>query len=233
MPPGGRLPSQKELSVSFGVSRASVRVATKALNAMGYLDIIQGKGTFVRTRSASAVLTVTPLHEALEAVSFFDLMKAREILECNAAELAAAMADNAQLAAVEAAVERMTASRGERRRFLKADLDFHVAIAEATNNPVICEMMKLIVERMHHHDLTFQITSTGTYADAVATSRQILTHLVNSDGKKAFDGMQMHLRLVTDVLKTLITNGRVDPIHLTAPDRSTTSGHRVVEDSGA
>ena len=165
--PGGQLPSQKELSVRFGVSRASVREATKALNAMGYLDIIQGKGTFVRAAVASRNPSINQLHEALEAVSFFDLMNSREILECTAAELAAEMADNAQ------------------------------------------------------------ITSTGTYNDAVVTSRRILAHLVNSDGKKAFESMRQHLKLVTDVLKQLIIDGRVDPIRMTASGRNQSNGSQA------
>ncbi len=46
--PGGQLPSQRELAQLLGVGRSSVREAVNALTVMGYLDVRQGKGTFIR-----------------------------------------------------------------------------------------------------------------------------------------------------------------------------------------
>ena len=47
MQPGEQLPTQEKLAEIFGVGRSSIREATNALSIMGYLKIIQGKGTFI------------------------------------------------------------------------------------------------------------------------------------------------------------------------------------------
>ena len=47
LPPGTRLPAQRDLAVSFGVGRSSIREALNALAVMGYLDVQQGRGTFI------------------------------------------------------------------------------------------------------------------------------------------------------------------------------------------
>ena len=48
MKPGQKLPTQDQLAGQFGVSRSSVREAMNALSMMGYLEITQGKGSFIK-----------------------------------------------------------------------------------------------------------------------------------------------------------------------------------------
>jgi len=45
---GGRLPSQRMLAATLGVSRSTLREALNTLSGMGYLTSVQGKGTFIR-----------------------------------------------------------------------------------------------------------------------------------------------------------------------------------------
>ena len=79
--PGEKLPSQMDLADMFGVGRSSVREAIKALDAMGYMEVIQGKGTFFKKDISSDDITLSALKNVLDSVTFSDLMKARVILE--------------------------------------------------------------------------------------------------------------------------------------------------------
>ena len=143
---GEKLPSQKDLADMFGVGRSSVREAIKALDAMKYLDVIQGKGTFFKKDFPSDDQSLTDLKNALDSVAFSDLMKARVILECNAVELAAASVDPNHIHGLQEAVKKLQESEEDREKFIRIDLAFHLALAEATNNIVIYEMMKLLLD---------------------------------------------------------------------------------------
>ena len=90
LPPGSRLPAQRELAQIMGVGRSSVREAIHALVVMGYLETVQGSGTFIRGSLPVPAMSAAALSAALRTVSLLDLMDAREFLECKSAELAAA-----------------------------------------------------------------------------------------------------------------------------------------------
>ena len=105
--PGTCLPSQRQLAKMFGVGLGSVREAIKILNVMGYLEVIRGKGTFISNDAATAEKPASPLDKALEAVSLLDLMKAREIVECACARLAAEAADEDGIERLKESTEAM------------------------------------------------------------------------------------------------------------------------------
>ena len=78
----------------FNVGMGTVRVAIKILKVMGYVAVIQGKGTYITDGSPSTDQNDSQIDKALESVSLADLMKACEIVECEAAFLAAKAADD-------------------------------------------------------------------------------------------------------------------------------------------
>jgi len=105
---GTQLPPQRELAQLLGVGRSSVREAINALVVMGFLEAVQGKGTFVRDDVPMDDLSVVSLNAALRASPLLDLLEARELLECRSAELAAERADPGHIQSMAAAVVRMT-----------------------------------------------------------------------------------------------------------------------------
>ncbi|NNG00203.1 MAG: FadR family transcriptional regulator, partial [Desulfobacteraceae bacterium] len=159
--PGGQLPPQRELAVMFGVGRSSIREALNALAVMGYIDVVQGKGTFVRTDIPHDDPPLSQLTRAMAVGSLLDLMEVRELLECKSVELAADRAEEKQLHRLDRIVDTMEARLADYKAFLDADLKFHYALAEATGNIVICEMMKLLAEKVswHHAQLKTALLS--------------------------------------------------------------------------
>jgi GntR family transcriptional repressor for pyruvate dehydrogenase complex len=98
---GARLPSQRALAQSFGVGRSSMREALNALAVMGYIDVQQGRGTFIAQQLPDATPPVSKLQAALKAGSLLDVIELRETLECKAAELAAERSDSRHLRRLE------------------------------------------------------------------------------------------------------------------------------------
>jgi len=153
IPAGSRLPSQRELAVSFGVGRSSIREALNALAVMGHLDIQQGRGTFVANKPPAADPSLQKLKAALKAGSLLDVIELRETLECKAAELAAERIEGRQLSQLKQALREMEGCADDYRCFFKADLEFHTLLSEATTNQVFSEMLRFLLEKVvDHHD---------------------------------------------------------------------------------
>lgn len=209
--PGGQLPSQRELAQLFGVGRSSVREATNALVVMGYLEVTQGRGTFIRKDLPGTGPSTDRLQNALAAGNIFDLMEAREPLECKSCRLAAERAEEPRIKAMEAALQKARAAADDDYpAFLDADLQFHYALAEATHNAVICEMMKLLIEKVlaHHSRLRTRYLSANFRAFSIDTAARVIDCVRAGDGDGAAGWMRQHLNAINPELKTLIPNGR-------------------------
>jgi len=203
--PGDRLASQRQLASALGVSRPTIREAINALSGMGYLYAVQGKGTFIRDGLSMPDSGPASWNSILEAGSIFDLMEARELLECKSAELAAKRAKKENLRQIKEIVKRIGESGNDINRFFEADLDFHLALAEASGNKVICEIIKILIKNVLKYHTYFRATSSAAVRKlAFRTSSQILTYLRNRDGEKAAEGMRSHLNMVSRELKEII-----------------------------
>jgi len=202
--PGDKLPSQLELAKLFRVGRTSIREAIKALVATGYLDVIQGKGTFLKKNISSDSLYFIGIKKALEIVSLKDLMKTREVIECSAAELASKSADMDKLQRLQKAIKILDqAEHG--KNFLEADLGFHIALAEASDNLLLCEILKLLVEKVHRHHLVYFSISSRLVKKTKDTAKQILGHIIKGEGENAASCVRYHLSVVDDALEDTVS----------------------------
>lgn len=202
--PGDRLPTEREMSLMFGVGRSSIREAVKGLVLSGYLASAQGKGTFVRKNLPAMDLTLDDLRNVLAAERIVALMELRIILECKAAELAAQRANADDIRRIYDVLERMQACRKDIKKFYRPDFDFHVAVAEASHNEMICEMMKLIVEKSHAYYEKFMPERLCPPEQAIQTARKIADCLAKGQGQKASRYMKAHLDLVEIELQRVI-----------------------------
>jgi GntR family transcriptional repressor for pyruvate dehydrogenase complex len=208
--PGGQLPSQRELAQLFGVGRSSVREATNALVVMGYLEVTQGRGTFIRKDPPGTGPSTARLQTALAAGNIFDLMEARELLECKSCHLAAERAEEGRIRPMEQALQKAReAAMDDYQSFLDADLDFHYALAEATENDVICEMMKLLIEKVLDHHARFRTTylSANFRAFSIETAARVIASVRAGDGDQAAEWMHQHLNAINEELKDIIPEG--------------------------
>ncbi len=204
--PGQRLPSQRELAQALAVGRSSVREAINALVVMGYLRVKHGQGTFVARNLPSSDEAVKKLGSALEAGSLMDLMEVRRLLECKSAALAAERADRQQIEQLRANIEKMEQATGRYQVFLEADLDFHAALAEASGNSIICEMMKLItakVSRQHSRLRTGRL-APDYRKQSIITASQVVDAIAAGNPRQARLLMEKHLGLIDDQLKEIM-----------------------------
>ncbi len=139
--PGDRLPSERELALEFGVSRASIREAIKALTALGLLETRTGDGTYVRPNLGESVLEPLSWAVLLAEGVGPDLAETREVIEPNIAGLAAERATASEKKRLLTTLDAMKKAVGNPPAFAQADLEFHLALAKAAHNQILLEVM--------------------------------------------------------------------------------------------
>ena len=206
IPAGSRLPSQQELAQSFGVGRSTIREALNALAVMGYLDVQQGRGTFVTKELPGGDLSGVKLRTAFQAASLLDIIELRETLECRAAELAAERIEAGQIKKLKQSLAEMKKHIDDYDGFLKADLAFHMVIAEATANQIYSQILRFLLEKVveHHNRFKTSLLSADYRAHSIHTFEQILACLEQEDGPKAAEWMRDHLNAIRQELKDIL-----------------------------
>jgi len=193
---GDQLPAERELAEQFAVSRTAVREAIKALREKGLVEIRLGRGTFVTNSATGAVRHSLGLLLKIEN-GFIKLTEVREILEPEIAALAATRITEENIAAMTEAVETMETALDNAEVFVEADLDFHLALAEATQNPIIPALMDSIIDLLRE-----QRKQTGYVEGGLARGqyyhKRILEAVIKGDSQAARQEMQDHLLQVRE-----------------------------------
>ena len=133
LPPGSRLPTQKEIALSESVSRTVVREAVARLGAQGLTVSRQGSGVYVADMAEFRALQITRA-ELNELADVIKLLEIRLGVETEMAGLAAARRTTADIGALQQALREMEASASDPIAAARADREFHLAIARATQN---------------------------------------------------------------------------------------------------
>jgi DNA-binding FadR family transcriptional regulator len=146
-PVGERIPPESELVERLQVGRGTVREAIKALAHIGLLEVRQGDGTYVKSRSELA----GALRRQMRNVTELNVQEVRRALEVEGARLAAQRRTEQDLAAMTAALDERDVhakAATELGRFdeswgvpwVEADVRFHQAVVAASHNPMLTEM---------------------------------------------------------------------------------------------
>lgn len=147
---GSRLPPERELAATLGVSRGAVREAIRALEAQGILTsgTGRGNGTRVDAHPSDAMGRILRLQLALDVVSFADLTETRVALEKAAVASAARIRQEDALQRSEAVLSRMYKVTAP-DAFNELDTEFHVALAAAGGNHLMSDLTMAIREAVH------------------------------------------------------------------------------------
>ncbi|TPN85559.1 FadR family transcriptional regulator [Mesorhizobium sp. CU2] len=192
--PGDQLPTEQALATTFGVSRNVVREAIARLRSEGRIWSQQGRGAFVADATNATVLTID--YETLQrADSFRNLFELRGMLEVQIAALAAARRSDADIAAMEEALDGMRTAPYGSVAWLKNDLGFHRAVAEATQNPYMGQFLVFVSERVRESILAAgnQQKSDDMARTTLGEHERILAAIKAGDAKGASAAMTRHL----------------------------------------
>jgi GntR family transcriptional regulator, transcriptional repressor for pyruvate dehydrogenase complex len=196
--PGDQLPAERELAVQFGVSRTAVREAVKVLREKGLVEAYSGRGTFITNGTSQAIRQSLDLMVKIgQPEGSAQLVEVREILEPEIAALAATRVEEQHLAAMREAIAVMDRSRQDANAFIEADLDFHLALAEAAANPLILSLIDSIVGLLREQRTGIFRVEGGPERGQFHHKR-ILEAIEQRDPEKARAAMRAHLQQVRE-----------------------------------
>ena len=205
--PGSRLPIEKDLAVSLGVSRGSLREGVRALCIMGVLETRQGDGTYVTSLDSSLLLAPMGFMVDLQTPEHrLDLHSVRRVLEAEAAARAALYISAEQL---EAAAQVLTdieplvlaADDLDHEAILDADIAFHHIISQSSNNSTLAALIDALANRTSRARLWLGLHNHGQVRNAHAEHVAILAALRSGQPDRARLMMDHHLLVVEDQLR--------------------------------
>ena len=194
--PGDQLPAERDLAHRLGVSRTAVREAVKALSEKGLVEACSGRGTFITDGTGRAVRQSLDFMVKIgQAEGFTQLVEVRGILEPEIAALAANRIQESALIPMREAVAVMDRCMKDPQGYIEADLDFHLALAEAAANPIILSLLDSIVGLLREHRVRIFRAHGGPERGQVHHKR-ILEAVERHDAEKAREAMRAHLSQV-------------------------------------
>lgn len=134
---GQRLPSERDLALSLGVSRPAVREALRAMEMIGVLETRHGRASTVRIPNAAVLAEFFSLALAQQPAIIDDIVEVRIALERQALRLACSRATAADIARLKDALEQIEATIDDVSGGGLADLDFHTRLVAAAHSPAL------------------------------------------------------------------------------------------------
>jgi GntR family transcriptional regulator, transcriptional repressor for pyruvate dehydrogenase complex len=146
--PDDRLPPERELAEQFQVSRTVIRDAVKTLAGRGILRVKRGAGIFVATNEENVIDRLGTLSDVLptQETGLHDLFEMRRVLEAQGAEWAAHRRSARHLERLRNILEDASRHPEDPHVLSERDAQFHVTIAEASQNPVLVRVMLTLLD---------------------------------------------------------------------------------------
>lgn len=192
---GDRLPPERELAASIGVSRASVRQALVVLEVQGLVEVRHGEGAvLLETRPDTAVLDAARAHTR----RLPEVIEAREALEVKLASLAAQRRTDEDVERIDEALVQMERDIDAGGRGLEGDELFHGAVTAAARSSLLADLMAEISAAIRESRIE-SLSQTDRPRDSLASHRQIADAIRAGDAEAAAASMAEHIQLVSDV----------------------------------
>lgn len=192
--PGDRLPGERRLVETFGVSRTVVREAIRSLVVRGLVDVRPGGGAVVKRPSTGFLsdALVQILKSSPGGITYAHLREVRRLVEPDLAALAATRHTDDEIRAMEHELEVMRRAETADDAWARADVAFHSTLARATHNPLFgivlgsvhdlqLEVRLLAIKlpetrgkALHHHTRILEAVRAG---DSAGARRAMLAHL--------------------------------------------------------
>ena len=143
---GEKINSESELMAMFNVSRNTLREAIHSLTSAGVLDVRQGDGTYVRSNNRFSA----NMKLEYDKVELEDIKETRNALEITLASLAAKRRTDDDVVKIEDALNRRKELKEVAKENTRADMEFHLAIAEASHNKILIDLYLSIFDYLEN-----------------------------------------------------------------------------------
>jgi GntR family transcriptional repressor for pyruvate dehydrogenase complex len=203
-----KLPSEKDLSIQFNVSKTAIREALKVLKERGLVASKNGEGSFITKPDMTSISNSLNRIVQMENIEDMDLQELRMILESASARRAALYADAPLIEKMEELINKVTEKAMVPEERIDFDSQFHITIAKSSKNP----LMGLFVEVMTMQLRSFMIK--GAYHLNIKKTynehKKIVDAIREGNPDKAEQAMQNHLKAAWKNVKKYSQNLSAD-----------------------
>lgn len=210
---GAKLASERELCRTYAASRPVIREALSGLAERGHIEILPGRGSFVRAVATDGLADTLTRAATRIGVTARDLVEARMMLECTAVKLACGAGNDTEIADVYTTLDAHE-SATSLADTVHTDLAFHEAVARASGNPVIVLMFGAIRPQVHALMLRSH-SDRRVHQLGDPIHRQIADAIADRDPHAATSAMSEHLGLALQ----LFGDDLDKPLHEVLADR--------------
>lgn len=203
--PGNKLPPERELAEQLGVSRPSLREALNKLEAQGFLEQIQGDGTYVRSITQNSIDSAIEDH-ITKKEGIFDLIEIRKIFETWAAYTAAQRATPEEIKQMEEYVNEMRISTEKGEVGHVADVNFHYSISYATHNVLWIHIMNNVYQWyvQSTYKMRSEMFNAPEYHKLLLEHHtKLYEYIRDGESQKAYDLMLDHMNFLVGHMKKL------------------------------
>lgn len=209
---GDRLPAERQLATSLGISRPSLREAIQQLNSLGVLVSRRGDGTYIQQlpETWSQQLIVEPISNLMEEDPHyrFDVQESRLILEGGTAWYAALRSTESDRAKIHQYFDEIAHHqlRGDSAAAAVADANFHLAIAEASHNVVLIQMMRSLFDLLQYNVFLGRkkVYNHPISADQLSEQHfQVMDAIDRQDAQAAKEAVCGHIEFVIHHVRSL------------------------------
>ncbi|MFN8209031.1 MAG: FadR/GntR family transcriptional regulator, partial [Bacteroidales bacterium] len=202
LPVGSKLPTERELCESFGVSRTALREALRRLSARGLIRIQKGSGMVVTGINIKDAISTLNLYYDLK----FDrnlikqIIEVRYIFEPEISKLAAKRRTPDDLADLQRSLNEFRECNPDNTQ-MEADLDnrFHLIIAKATHNPIVQISMEPIYSLLPRMRSLFYANIEGEKDITLRYHQELFDAIKAQDGEKAFATTEKQLTRTSEI----------------------------------
>lgn len=198
--PGERFPSERELERQMGVSRGILREAFRVLEARGIIESRPGGGRFLRQLNGQNLFDLESGFVRLERAVLLDICEARQIIEVRAAQLAAERGKVEEIEHIKRVIDEFFRTQFDQGEQMDRDLDFHVAVARASGNLVIWELVRVLVGILREHRQQMHLPRVE-WAAMCRQHYDVYEAIRAREGREAARRMAEHLERLRKVLE--------------------------------
>jgi len=203
--PGFRLPTERELSDAFGVSRTVVREAIKALEARGVLESTTGSGVSVRMVDFNMVSQSLQTYMQLSNQDDFEirLNEVRRVLEVEMVALAATRKTPEQLVQLHQICQQMRTGKHTAKEMAELDFRLHVTLAEATQNDLFKVLLAPLINQLRDQIILTWEDFPRPVNEVFDQHEAVVSAVENGDAEAARQAMLRHLIYSRQVLEDI------------------------------
>jgi len=196
---GDQLPTERELTDTFKVSRATVREAIRTLESMRLVESRQGDGTYVLASSEEALVQPLAATLLLEKDDLADIFFIRKIIEPVVAQLAAEHATREEIKELEDILQKQGKDLSGGVNIIQTDSSFHNSLAGMAKNRVMERLLLAIVDLLAKTREGY-LQNDERAQGSLRGHEEVLSAIKRGDGNAAKQAMRRHLESVEAIL---------------------------------